>query len=486
VPPTEDLSREELVAMLALRDATIAGLVASNAELRGLVADLERRLGRNSGNSSMPPSSDDRPGVNRATRRAGKVSERKRGKQPGAPGSGLSWTAEPDTMVAHVPAGACDCGRPLADATDLGVGRSHQVHDVALVNATVTQHDLHRAQCDCGQIHQALRPEGMSASATSYGPNLQALVVYLLTFQHLPVERAALLIADLTGAQPSVGFVHGMLARAGDQLEDVDALIRAQIAASPVVGFDETTLRVGPAGVKQHVLAANTDTHTALWLGGRGLDSFHAFGVLDAFTGIAVHDRYSLYDHPSFGEFAGHQLCVAHLARDLADAAECWPTHHWPAQAAHALRGLIRCAHQARARGEPTVTGPDADAHHHLFQQAVLVGLSQIPPTPGGRNVKQLPARALLECLRDREHDVLRFTTDTRVPPTNNGSERTVRPEKTQQKISGRLTSEAHTRHRLRLRSYLATAAKHHIGMLDALRQALTGNPWLPPDPAPA
>jgi hypothetical protein len=78
-------------------------------------------------------------------------------------------------MVAHVPAGACDCGRPLADATDLGVGRSHQVHDVALVSATVTQHDLHRAQCDCGQIHQALRPEGMSASATSYGLNLQGL-----------------------------------------------------------------------------------------------------------------------------------------------------------------------------------------------------------------------------------------------------------------------------------------------------------------------
>jgi transposase len=49
---------------LAARDAAIATLTASNAELRVMIADLERRLGRNSGNSSMPPSSDDRPGVN--------------------------------------------------------------------------------------------------------------------------------------------------------------------------------------------------------------------------------------------------------------------------------------------------------------------------------------------------------------------------------------------------------------------------------------
>jgi hypothetical protein len=73
-----------------------------------------------------------------------------------------------------------------------------------------------------------------------------ALVVYLLTVPHLPVERAAQLIADMTGVKPSTGYVHGMLARAGGQLEQVDALTRAQIAASPVLGFEQTTLRVAP------------------------------------------------------------------------------------------------------------------------------------------------------------------------------------------------------------------------------------------------
>jgi len=110
----------------------------------------------------------------------------------------------------------------------------------------------------------------------------------------------------------------------------------------------------------------------------------------------------------------------------------------------------------------------------------VTVGLSQIPRTHRP-NTKQLPAGNLLECLRDREHDVLRFLSDTRVFPTNNISERGLRPEKTQQKISGRLTSEATTRHRLTLRSYLSTAAKHKINMMSALRDAITGHPWTPP-----
>ena len=54
----------------------------------------------------------------------------------------------------------------------------------------------------------------------------------------------------------------------------------------------------------------------------------------------------------------------------------------------------------------------------------------------------------LLECLLDREQDVLRFLSDLRLPPTSNQAERDVRPAKTQQKISGRLRSETATRNR--------------------------------------
>jgi transposase len=59
-----------------------------------------------------------------------------------------------------------------------------------------------------------------------------------------------------------------------------------------------------------------------------------------------------------------------------------------------------------------------------------------------------------------------------------------VRPAKTQQNISGRLRSEKSTRDRYAIRGYLSTAAKHGINALDALRDALAGNPWMPPIPA--
>ena len=97
----------------------------------------------------------------------------------------------------------------------------------------------------------------------------------------------------------------------------------------------------------------------------------------------------------------------------------------------------------------------EATAEHlRLFRNGVSVGLSQVRRIPGGTKVKQPPARMLLECLRDRQADVLRFLTDTAIPPTSNQAERDVRPAKTQQKISGRLRSEETTRDRYAIRGY--------------------------------
>jgi hypothetical protein len=119
-----------------------------------------------------------------------------------------------------------------------------------------------------------------------------------------------------------------------------------------------------------------------------------------------------------------------------------------------------------------------------LFTDGVLVGLSDT--TSHGDRPGERKARLLLEVLRDREADVLRFAHDLNVPATSNQAERDLRPSKTQQKISGRLTSEQRTKDRYRIRGYLSTAAKHGCNMMDALREAILGRPWSPPDPAPA
>ena len=169
--------------------------------------------------------------------------------------------------------------------------------------------------------------------------------------------------------------------------------------------------------------------------------------------------------------------------RDLADAAQSYPGAIWPGQVAEALHALIHAANLAREQGLAAVPDQAAAPHLRLFRHGVRVGLSAVRRLPGA-NVQQPPARLLLECLRDREDDVLRFLSDLRIPPTSNQAERDVRPAKTQQKISGRLRSEQATRHRYAIRGYISTAAKHGISVFTALRDALTGNPWMPPIPA--
>jgi transposase len=483
----EELSREELIALVREQTGLVAQLREANAALEERVRRLERQAARNSGNSSMPPSTDDLPGRAKPAPKRAKNSGRKRGKQPGAKGSAMPWVSTPDEWVPHRPQGSCGCGMSLAEAHDVGIERSHQVHDLPEVQIKVSQHDVYRVRCTCGAEHVSSLPAEVSAAPSSYGVNLKTLAVYLLVYQHVPVQRCVQLIADLCGGMgPSDGFVHGMLARCATAVAEVVDMIRTLITMAHVVGFDETTLRCGPAGAKKYVLSASTENATTYHLGGRDLDSFAGAGILPEFAGVAVHDRYANYFHRRWENLAGHQACNAHLLRDFADAAETYPDAHWPAQAQRALRGLINAWHTARDTGLAEI-GEDVRGPLVLeFRRAIRVGLSQVPRVPGPRNsTAQHPGRDLLEFCRDREDDVLRFCHDTRIWPTNNISERDLRPTKTQQKISGRLTSEDITQDRLDIRSYIDTVRKHGADVITALRLAIMGNPWKPTLPAP-
>ncbi len=168
---------------------------------------------------------------------------------------------------------------------------------------------------------------------------------------------------------------------------------------------------------------ACTNLLTYYFLGDRSMASFEAF-VFPDLTGVVVHDRYQNYD-----KFPGitHQLCAAHLLRDIEDAAQAYPAAIWPGQAENALRALIHAANLAREQGLAAISSDATTEHLRLFRHGVRAGLSAVRRLPGA-NVAQPPARLLLECLRDREDDVLRFLSDLRIPPTSNQAERDVRP----------------------------------------------------------
>lgn len=306
--------------------ALVVQLREANAALQERVQRLERLASRNSGNSSMPPSSDDVPGRTAPAPKRVKNSGRKRGKQNGGKGSALGWVSIPGEWVPHRPEGSCGCGADLARAADVGIERSHQVYDLPEIHIRVSQHDVYWVQCGCGVEHVGSLPAEVSAAPSSYGVNLKSLVVYLLIYQHVPVQRCTQLIADLCGeAGPSEGFVHGLLSRCAAAVREVVVMIKTLITVAYVVGFDETTLRAGPAGEKKYVLSASTEKATVYRLGGRDLDSFAKAGILPHFAGVAVHDRYRNYFHSRWDRLSGHQACTAHLLRDFADAAEVYP-----------------------------------------------------------------------------------------------------------------------------------------------------------------
>jgi len=466
------------------KDGVIADLRARNEELEKRVARLERLISRNSGNSSMPPSSDDLPGKKppeRKPRRGG--GGRKPGKQPGAPGAYLSWNDQPDQTVPHFPQGPCACGKDLAEARDLGTRYSHQVTDLPEARAQTTQYDRHEVECRCGRRHVAdAPPEATGAPGTvTYGLNFQAWCVFLMVMHHVPVERCADILESMTGIRPSDGWVHALLDRAARAAAAANKTIRALIILARVVCGDETPVRSGPGpkAKKKYLHVACTSLLTYYFLGDRDLSSFKDFIYSDLHGTVIVHDRYQNYDH---FEGVSHQLCCAHLLRDLEDAAQSYPDAIWPAQIARELRALIHQANLARDQGLDAVPEDAITEHRRLFRHGVLAGLSEVRRVPGA-NKKQPPARLLLECLKHREADVLRFLTDTAIPATNNQAERDARPAKTQQKISGRLRSEKTTRHRYAVRGYASTAAKHGHDVFTAIRDALAGNPWIPPIP---
>ena len=487
VPPDEDLA-----ALAAVQGVLIEVLETRNSELSAQVAGLEERLARlerlvsrNSGNSSMPPSSDDMPGRKAPGQRKRGGTGKRAGKQPGAPGAHLAWRDDPDDSVPLFPAGPCACGRDLADAADLGVSGSRQVIEVPLASARVVQYDSHSAECACGRVHEAPPPaDAGQAGTVTWGLNARALAVFLMVIHHVPVERCASILESLSGIRPSDGFVHALLARAAQAVRHVNALIRALVITAGVICADETPVRVGPGPKtrKRYLLVACTNLLTCYFLGDRTLASFGGFVFPDMSGSVTVHDRYQNYD--AFGEVT-HQLCCAHILRDLEDCAEGYPDAIWPAQAADALRALIHAANEARALGLDAALGEAIAADLRLFRSAVLVGLQEVRRIPGAK-ARQEPGRALLECLRDRESDVLRFLSDLRIPPTSNQAERDLRPAKTQQKISGRLRSEKAARDRYAIRGYASTAVKHGRDTLTVIRDALAGNAWMPPIPEAA
>ncbi|MGW6412656.1 IS66 family transposase [Streptomyces vinaceus] len=283
----------------------------------------------------------------------------------------------------------------------------------------------------------------------------------------------------MTGAEVSTGWVASLLPEAAGLAADSVDLIRALLVMGHILHADETTTRIG--SVRHWLHVACTEFLTLLHLAPRSRAGANAGGVLPHYRGVLVHDSLSLYAGYTH---CTHQLCGAHLIRELTAAGEDFPTQRRHQQIRWALAGLNTQAARVRA-GKTAEIAPEALLLHlEAFHRGITVGLSEHPRAPGR---KQSPARNLLERLRDQAHSILRSADAPRhVPFTNNSGERALRPVKTQLKISGCHQSEHGATAWLTVRSYPDSARKHGLSAFEAIHRAFTGNLWIPPIEQPA
>src|SRR5208282_1978992 len=214
MPHPEQPSYKELAARNAELTARFSELLAVVAEqatliesLRAEVAALRRQAGRDSSNSSQPPSQDGPAGGAKAARRAARRARpgRPQGGQKGHPGASLAWAARPDETRVIEPGRCGGCGADLAGAAGR-VASAVQVFDIPPAALTVTEYQMMSRTCGCGQVMTASPPAGVTGGPVCYGPNVTDAATLLASTDVIGVERAADLMGALLKAPVSTGF----------------------------------------------------------------------------------------------------------------------------------------------------------------------------------------------------------------------------------------------------------------------------------------
>jgi transposase len=251
---------------------------------------------------------------------------------------------------------------------------------------------------------------------------------------------------------------------------------KPSLTTSPVLHLDETGARV--AGKLGWVHSASTTNLTAyLFHRRRGRVAIDEFGVLADYQGIAVHDGWTPYRH--YG--VTHQLCCAHLLRELRAAFE--DGQSW----AEGLSALLCATHErveaAKAAGKSSLSTRTLNVLTRRYDELLTAGYAANPP-PVRTGQKGRPSRTkaanLVHRLDVYRDDVLRFARDFTSPFDNNQAERDLRMVKLQQKISGCYRTEAGAANYLTIRSYVSTARKQGVNVLGALRDLFEGQPFMP------
>lgn len=427
---------------------TMSVLNETNRQLLLTIAELNARLAqqfpsKNSGNSSLPPSSDMVP----RTRSLRKPGVKNNGGQTGHEGSTLKFSASVDLTKDIVPETCIACGAALSDQPGT-LAAYRQVIDIPPVLPVITQYNVFQKVCTCGVCTQSLFPEGVHAPV-SYGQGVESLVAYLSVRQLISYGRLAEILRDTYGLEISQGTIANILKRFMGKATASHQQIKQELLAAEVVGADETGGKIDGKKAWFHVWQDKLNTYMicADNRGSKAIDTEFPEGFPLA---TIVSDCWPAQLKTAAN---GHQLCLAHLLRELNYFDEAFASDWAKNLSALFIRAI-------ELNNDGLISKKQAVKKLNQKLDKLLAEQQADPPDKIIAFQKRL--------VKNRK-SVFRFLEHPHIPPTNNASERAIRNITVKRKISGQFKSQWGANAYAIIRLVIDTAIKRNLNVMSQI-----------------